>query len=436
MRHFRKKLMDDGNPSPRQPEHDSGGDYAVKTKKSIYIAARILAVLGAILLWIYVASTNNATEEQDFSLVPITYREESVLKNEYGLIVQTINIDTLNVKLMGNRTDVRALSASDVKAYVNLGSIDKAGEYELAVYVDVPSGTTCVSQTVDKVVVSVDKPASKTLPLSPDKVVLSGWSLAKDCFFGDISLNADAIVLEGPTLELEKVEDVAVKTDVIGSANAGFTTTASVHLIDPDGNEIVGSNVSVRGVGDLRVSVEVLKTIEVKLVLEGKDGKLTDEQARLTPSSVLLTGSPEALDGRKELVVGKIDETALTVDTEKQYSLSLEGIEITDASGNAVASVTAAVTAPEQIVPTPKTFTLTNLPVLKNGVAIGRVSMSVTAENDEDAAILKLLTVDNITVILPANESSISLDKMIVSFDKPYLTAISDYTLLTYKGGA
>lgn len=408
-----KKLRSES--SPEQPQNDHGGDYAVKKNKTIYLIARILAFLSAFLLWIYVASTNTTTDEQDFRLVPIAYREESILKNEYGLIVQSINIDTLNVTLMGNRTDVRSLSASDVKAYVNLGSITKAGEYELDVYVDVPSGTTCVAQTVDKVMVSVDKPSTKTMPLSADKVVLSGWSLEKDCFFGDITLSAEEVVLEGPTLELAKVADIEVRTDVIGSANAGFTATASVHFIDSEGDEIIDSGVSVRSGNHLQVTVDVLKTVKVELKLEGKNGLLSDELVTLNPSHVWLTGEPKAVEGRKELVIGSIDETELKADTVQTYPLVLDGIKITDGAGEEITSVSASIQV--SVLPT-RTFT--GLPILRDRSLIGYITLDVRAVSSAEEAKLKTLTSYDITVHATETISANNLDGLVVTLAAPY----------------
>lgn len=428
MAKFKKAQTDEAAPEQIENGHS---DYAVKKSKRTYLIARILAFFAAFLLWIYVASTNTTTDEQDFNLVPITYREESMLKSEYGLIVQSISIDTLNVTLMGNKTDVRAISTSDVKAYVNLGTITKAGEYELEVYVDAPSGTTCVAQTVDRVVVNVDKPAYRTIALTPDNIVLSGWSLEKDCFFGDITVNTNEIVLEGPTLELEKVEDIELRTDVIGNASSSFVATASVHFLDSDGDELVGSGVSVQGEDRLQVSVEVLKTIKVELALDGKNGRLSDSLATISPAQVLLTGSPDALEGIKELTIGKIDETALTEDLVKDFPLSLEGVEITDEDGNAVTSAKATVRYIEE---PPQTFTLTDIPVLTGDAIVGYLSVDVTADNADDAKVLEGMKADAVTVSTSAENLTGELDQMTVAFDKAYISVISDYKLHSFRG--
>lgn len=426
MANFKKNKKDEATPEQLENGH---GDYAVKKSKRTYMIARILAFLAAFLLWVYVASTNTTTDEQDFNLVPITYREASVLKNEYGLIVQSISIDTLNVTLMGNKTDVRSISTSDVKAYVNLGSITKAGEYELDVYVDAPSGTTCVAQTVDKVVVNVDKPSHKTIALSTDNVVLSGWSLEKDCFFGDITLSSNEIVLEGPTLELEKVEDIKLRTDVIGNADSSFVATASVHFLDSDGDEIVGSGVSVQGGNQLQVSVQVLKKVKVKLVLNGKNGRLSDEQVTIVPGHVWLTGEPDTLSGIKELSIGKIDETTLTEDLVKDFTLTFDGAEITDEDGEKITTAKATVRYVEEPI---TTFTVAEVPVYAGDELVGYVDVDVTADHAEDAEVLRGMKAANITVRAVADALG-DLEKMDVSFEKPYISAVSDYELHSFS---
>lgn len=415
--------------SPDLPEQNHAGDYAVKRNKSIYMVARILAFLAAFLLWVYVASSSGTTEEQDFNLIPITYHDETNLKNQYGLIVQSISIDTVNVTLMGNKTDVRSISASDVKAYVSLGDVNEAGEHELSVIVDVPSGITCVAQTVDKVVVSVDKPSTKTLPLSADKVKLSGWSLAKDCKFGEITVDKQEIVLEGPTLALEKVADVELHTDMIGSANGSFTASASVHLIDAKGDELFDSGVTVRGGNQLQVSVEVLKTVKVKLVLNGKNGVLADELVTIAPSHLMLTGEPELLEGIKELSVGTVDETQLKSDTRIDYALELDGIMIQNEAGKEITTVSANVYVSKLPI---RNFT--DLPVTRDGEVIGYATLAVRAVTLAHSEKLNSLTAEQIQLVSRVDSPEGKLGEMNVTFDEGFSEAVYAIALTDYRG--
>lgn len=415
--------------SPELSEQNHSGDYAVKKNKSIYMIARVLAFLAAFLLWVYVASSSSTTEEQDFNLIPITYHDESNLKNEYGLIVQSISIDTVNVTLMGNRTDVRSISASDIKAYVSLGDVNEAGEHELSVIVDVPSGITCVAQTVDKVVVSVDKPSTKTVALSGDMVKLSGWSLAKDCKFGEVALDKQEIVLEGPTLALEKVAAVELRTDAIGSATGSFTAAASVHFIDAKGDEILDSGVSVRGGNQLQVSVEVLKTVRVKLVLNGKNGVLSDELVTVSPAHLMLTGEPDLLEGIKELTVGTVDETQLKSDTKINYAIDLDGILIENEAGEPVTTVSANV----QVSKLP-TRSFDGVPVMRGENVIGYATLTVRAATPEHSEKLDSLSLEQITVKARVDSPEGKLGEMEITFEESFSNAVYAIALSDYRG--
>ena len=103
-----------------------GSSPADPQKRNFEIFAKVMAVLVALGLWIYVVSTNTTSEERDFSLVAVTCQGEDALRTQHGLIVQSISIDTLNISVMGSRQQVRALTADQVKAYVSLSDIKTA----------------------------------------------------------------------------------------------------------------------------------------------------------------------------------------------------------------------------------------------------------------------------------------------------------------------
>ena len=236
-------------------------------KRGFELFAKILAVLVALGLWVYVVSTNTTSEERDFNLVAVTCQGEDALRTQRGLIVQSISIDTLNVTVMGSRQQVRALTADQVKAYVSLSDIQTADEYQRTVYIDVPSGITVVSQSVQQVVVSVDSPTVKEFPITTDNLSLRGWSLAEGCFFGSTELNIDKLTLEGPTRALEKVADIQLRTDVIGAADGTFSVTATPYLLDAEGNVLTDNRINIQEKNQVEARIEVLKSKTVPLLI-------------------------------------------------------------------------------------------------------------------------------------------------------------------------
>ena len=239
-------------------DEERRGDYAVPRSRKIDLLLKTCAFLAACGLWFYVVSTTATSEERGFELVPVVCKNEASLRSEHGLIIQSISIDTLNVTVMGNRQTVRDLTSNDVKAYVNLSEIDKAGEHDLPIYFDLPSGVTVVSQTVSRVLVNVDSPSTRVMELSENELQLRGWSLGDGCFFGKKELNRTTLTLEGPTLALNKVASVELRSDIIGSAQNSFTVTATPYLLDEDGNPISDDSITIKERALIEVHVEVL----------------------------------------------------------------------------------------------------------------------------------------------------------------------------------
>lgn len=400
-------------------------------KRRFEIFAKVMAVLVALVLWVYVVSTTTTSEERDFSLVTVTCQGEDALRTDHGLIVQSISIDTLNVTVMGSRQEVRALTADQVKAYVSLSDIETADEYQRTVYVDVPSGITVVSQSVQQVVVSVDSPSSQEFPITTEHLSLRGWSLADGCFFGTTSLNIDKLTLEGPTRALEKVAEVQLRTDVIGAATGTFTVTATPYLLDAEGNVLTDARITIREKNLVEATVEVLKSKTVDLTVTGQYGYLTADQVSVTPKSVVITGDPKAVDAVDALLLGEVDETTLTGNENRTYSITAADFTVTDEDGNAVTQATAE-------------FRFADLPTrMVEGVAVwrgetivGTVNVTVRAISSEAAAQMQALQAGQIAVYSDTEAAEGDLSAMTVVFSEFFRDAVYVIGLDSYTAGA
>ncbi|MBQ8383058.1 MAG: hypothetical protein IJX47_07645 [Clostridia bacterium] len=422
------KAFFSGNPVPAEEGADNRHvDYTVQKNRKFDMFARILAVLAALVLWIYVVSTTTVSEEEDFSLIPVVCNGEESLRSEYGLVVQSISIDTLNVRLMGNRQDLREITAEQVKAYVSLAEIDAAGEYELKVYVDVPSGITVVSQSVSQVVVEVDRTAQKQMSVTESNISLQGWTLSEGCFFGETSLNINTLTVEGPTLSLQKVAGVELRSDVIGSANESFTVTATPHLLDSKGNIITDSSLTIRETGQIKISVEVLKSKTVPLTVRGERGYLTADQYTLTPSAATIVGEPKMVDATETLTVAIVDETSLATKSTVQYSLNVTGLTVIDSQNAPLTTVQA-----EFDLSALPVHVVKKVPVFRGSEAVGSVKVTVRGVSAEVAAIVQALTAKDITVYSDTEQPEGTISAMTAVFAESlrayvYAVEIADY---------
>lgn len=413
--------------TPELNEEERRGDYTVVRSRKIDALLKIVSFLAAFGLWFYVVSTTSTSEERSFELVPVVCKNDSTLRAEYGLIVQSISIDTLNVTLMGNRQSVRSLTSEQVKAYVNLSEINTAGEHTLPIYFDLPSGITVVSQTISQVLVNVDSPSTRVMQLSSGQLQLRGWSLGEGCFFGEKKLSVDHLTLEGPTLALNKVESIELRSEIIGSAQSNFTVTAVPYLLDDDGNTITDSSITIQEKAPVEAYVEVLKSKEVPLVVESRQGEFASDILTVSPQTVTITGDPQTVDATKMIRLGEIDERTLLSDQELSFDVQAKGLTVTDAEGLAVTKATVQIK-----VSSLPTRVIESVNVWRGEQIVGTAKVTVRAVSEDRFAQMQALLSENIVIYSDPSEPEGEIEAMSVVFseffrDAVYEIAITDY---------
>ena len=116
--------------------------------------------------------------------------------------------------------------------------IEQPGEYKLSVMITTPDNTTLTSQTVETVIVRVDSPSEESYPISADSVELVGWSLDSGCYFAAPTVSATKVTVYGPTLEIDTIDKVKIRTSSIGKASDKMTVAAEVVLLDKYGDTV------------------------------------------------------------------------------------------------------------------------------------------------------------------------------------------------------
>lgn len=314
--------------------------FSVKShKKSRRLILWCISFVLAFVLWLYAAGANEKAVEQSYDLIPITYDSTSI--KPYNLVVQSISIDKVNVTIMGSSRDLKNVSVSDISAKVSLSSITKPGEYKLSVMITTPDNTTLTSQTIETVVVKVDSPSEESFPISSDSIELVGWSLDSGCYFGTPGVNATKVTVYGPTLEIDTIDKVKIRTANIGKASDKMMVAAEVVLLDKYGDKINSPNLNVTINADVltvRLSVYMKKT--VPLTVNCKHGYFGAENISVSPSEVIIIGSPDAVKAVSSITLAEIDETKeLTDRTFTADILKPSGIDkITTTEGEDITS--------------------------------------------------------------------------------------------------
>ena len=142
---------------------DETDDYTVERNQKIDVIIRILSIIGAIFIWIYVVSTDVASYE--FKNVEVELKNIETVEAE-GF---TVDYDILYVtfKAQGSAGKVSGITEDSVKVYANLSSVDLSDivgskTIKMPIVYEIPKDLTCMEKSQDtiEVVISVSSPES------------------------------------------------------------------------------------------------------------------------------------------------------------------------------------------------------------------------------------------------------------------------------------
>ncbi len=142
---------------------DETEEFAIKRELKIDVIIRILSILGAIFIWIYVVSTDVASYE--FKNVEVELKNIEAVEAE-GF---TVDYDILYVtfKVQGSAGKVSGITEDSIKVYANLSSVDLSDivgskTIRMPIVYEIPKDLTCMEKSQDtiEVVISVSSPES------------------------------------------------------------------------------------------------------------------------------------------------------------------------------------------------------------------------------------------------------------------------------------
>ena len=277
-----------------------------KEKKKNGLLPKILSVIAAIALWLYVFQA--VEEELVFKEIPITLEN---FNTNLELDVVSGYESTLDVTVSGTKSMVSEITSKDIKASVDLSSVTERGTYVLDVNVEAPSTVKIVGKSVTQLKISVDKTVEKVIELEP---VLS-YNIQYPYELGEIALAADTVTLKGPETDINAVARATVQLD-LGSVKNNILSNAEVTLYDENNYEIQSKYIIITP-SAVEVSLPVNKTalfaVQADVVLDKEKFEYT-----VTPASLYLKGAVNDVEALTALKTQRA-----WIDAPGEYELSL-----------------------------------------------------------------------------------------------------------------
>ncbi|MEG0940285.1 MAG: CdaR family protein [Oscillospiraceae bacterium] len=361
----------------------------------IFLAA--ISLLASVLLWVYVTTTEGDVISETYDNIPVEFKGADTLRDKEGFIISNASANTVSITLKGTRRNIAKLSASELKAFVDVSKIAVKGNYTSSFDVTYPLGidrdsVSLVSTLPSSVSFLVDKTNTKTVELKGQfsGTVLEGY-VPQPIIFEPQTVN-----ISGPENEINKVACAWV---VIERKDVDKTLKFDTEyvLLDNEGNEVELGNI-VLETEMVSVTLPITATKEVPLTVDLVDGGgATIENVKIScdPATIIIAGDAETLASINKISLGTVDLAAFASTFEDKFTVVLP-----DKVSN-VTGITAAKATVEVIGLETRKFNVTNISAIN--APTGRTSSMVT-ENVEvtlrgSADVLNKIKANNIRVV-------------------------------------
>lgn len=369
----------------------SKGDYQVKESRNEKLIAKILCVLAAIILWFYVVMTDTTTDEKVFYGISVDIRGRDRIEDTLGLTIISGYDLTVDVTVKGPRADINRLTVDDVKAYIDMKTIDGAGEYTLPIRTSLPNGITAGSLSANYMTVYVDKRTTISVPVK----IVTSQVIEADFTMGTPEPSIETVNVSGPEEVLRTIDHAEASFD-LGRVSKTLISTGKLTLVDANGNEINDPYVRLQ-TSEVTVRFPVYIYRDFDLKVDTKYGYYDSTNSRITisPASIQVRGDPDVISSMDSVSLGQIDEKKITGDETKTMAIMLpDGVE--NLSGTTTATVTIT-----QIGTTTKKLNVTDINVVNpNGLeyTLERNSLTVTFRGTK--TMLDMLSSRNVSLTL------------------------------------
>lgn len=248
---------------------------------------KLISLLSALVLWLYVMTVEDPVETRTFSDIPVTITNMSVLE-ERGLTIYPKEELLADISIRANLSSLRPINRDNIYIY---GRLDDPKEGKNVVYLQAN-----LPERVNKYDI---KPNVITLDL--EKVVNEKRSISVDVEgepkinIDNIEINKKTVDVSGPRTLVNKVTSIKATLDA-SDKYKDFSTKLKLVPVDANGDAVKGVKLDDNFVV---ATVKFLqeKVVPVKLVFDDSVSNQSNlENYSINPKDITIEGKKEALD--------------------------------------------------------------------------------------------------------------------------------------------
>lgn len=284
------------------------------------ITGKILALLLAVILWVYVMNEQNPPVEQSLNV------KLDVRNVAQGLTLAEAT-ETVKVRYRGPRSIIAGMHPQDLEVYVDARGLQE-GEHALPVKASVPSSLELIEVVPNTATVRLESLISRQVPITPQ---FTGGT-APGIVIGKAGVTPVQATVSGPRGKVDAVSAVVVYID-IHNLDKDTNIEGALQAVGSSGTAVAGIHVSPDK-AQVQITIQrgiVTKTVDIKPIVSGDLAPGAMITKIITePDKLEIRGQADALKTINWLATAPIDVSGQYTDIIRETRVQLqEGVAVT-----------------------------------------------------------------------------------------------------------
>lgn len=262
---------------------------------------KLISLLSAIVLWMYVMAIVDPEDTKLFENIPVTVTNTEELQDD-DLVVYPETDLVADIYITGKLSDLQKISEEDIHIY---GSINNPIEGKNYLYLKVNT-TKQVSYEFksDFIVVKLEKLVHQEKNINPE--IIGEYKDDVDT----VTLQQSIVNISGPRVLTDQVDYINATVQVDSKNKDKLNKRVKLIPVGTDGKEVKGVNLDIK---TINAEVTFLEEKQVPINIQLKDENVDTKAYELTPEVIMIKGKKEVLDKINYINTQKIDSTDIGV---------------------------------------------------------------------------------------------------------------------------
>ena len=279
---------------------------------------KIISLLSAMVLWMYVMAIVDPEETKLFENIPVTITNKNEL-NERDLVIYPEQDLTTNIYVTGKLSNLKKVTKDDINVY---GQINNPLEGNNEIYLKVSTSQRVNYDFKNPVmIVTLEKIISEDKSIKVD-ITGSGKNNVDNIMLQD---NIDKVSISGPRSLVNKVKRVVGTVKVSGESN-NFSQSIKLEPVDAKGKVVEGVELEKDSVN---VNIILLAQKTVPIILKLSDNSESGVNYTMSQNTVTIKGKKDIVDSINNIETQPVKLSEILPGTSKDIYLQVpSGITI------------------------------------------------------------------------------------------------------------